>query len=77
MDKEGFLLKAHLKRHWNLATPSTNRQTLNFQTSFFGFLNAGVVPIAGRSVWAVLAYFQHTRSEILTLYDIRVAKQIN
>ena len=74
-DQEGVLLKAHLKRYWNSASPSTNRQTYNGAASFFGFLKARGEPITGWSVWAVLAYFQHKRSGLLTLYDIRVAKQ--
>ena len=43
--------------------------------SFFEFLKARGEPITGWSVWAVLAYFQYKRTELLTLYDIRVAKQ--
>ena len=74
-DQESVLLKSHIKRYWNSASPSTNRQTYNAMSGFFDFLNVRGEPIAGWSVWAVLAYFQHKRSELLTLYDIRVAKQ--
>ena len=44
-------------------------------SSFFEFLKARGEPITGWSVGAVLAYFQHKRSELLTPCDIRVAKQ--
>ena len=69
------VLKSHLKRYWNLAAPSTNRPTYNAMSGFFEFIKVRGEPITGRIVWAVLAYFQHKRSELLTLYDIRVAKQ--
>ena len=43
--------------------------------NFFAFLKSRGEPETGWSVWAVLAYFQHKRPELITLYDIRVAKQ--
>ena len=58
-----------------MAAPSTNRQTYNVTSGFFEFIKVRGEPITGRIVWAVLPYFQHKRSELLTLYDIRVAKQ--
>ena len=73
-DQEGVLLKAHLKRYWNLASPP-NILTYNAMTSFFEFLKFRGEPITGWIVWAVLAYFQHKRPELLARYDIRVAKQ--
>ena len=43
--------------------------------NFFAFLKYRGEPETCRSVWAPIAYFQHKRPDLLTLYDIRVAKQ--
>ena len=71
----GLLFKNNLKRRWQFASPTTNRETYYSVKNFFGFLKNRSAPLGKWDLGSVLIFSEHRRNNLLEEYDLRVAKQ--